>query len=122
MYLRTLQINRMDTIKVCSLTLRKLATKPARAFQKTNGAKTVETPNCMKKRRAAKERELSEKFLKNLSTHQLSDDQVNVLLRGLEFIPKPVTNKTIIRRQLLQDCEQLIGKKNAPSIHISRTG
>ena len=57
-------------------------------------------------RRAAKERELNEKFLRNLSTHQLSDDQVNVLSRGLKYIPTPVTNKTTMRRQLLRDCEQ----------------
>ena len=62
--------------------------------------------NTSEKRRAAKERELNEKFLRNLSTHQLSDDQVNVLSRGLKFIPTPVTNKTIIRRQLLRDFEQ----------------
>ena len=62
--------------------------------------------NTSGKRRAAKERELNGKFLKNLSTHQLSDDQVNVLSRGLKFIPTPVTNKTIIRRQLLQDFKQ----------------
>ena len=57
-------------------------------------------------RRAAKVRELNEKFLRNLSTHQLSDDQVNVLSRGLKYIPTPVTNKTTMRRQLLRDCEQ----------------
>ena len=62
--------------------------------------------NTSEKRRAAKERELNEKFLRNLSTHQLSDDQVNVLSRGLKFIPTPVTNKTIIRRQLLRNFEQ----------------
>lgn len=57
-------------------------------------------------RRAAKERELNEIFLRNLSTHQLSDDQVNVLSRGLKYIPTPVTNKTTMRRQLLRDFEQ----------------
>ena len=62
--------------------------------------------NTFGKRRAAKEREVNEKFLKNLSSHQLSDDQVNVLSRGLKFIPTPTTNKTIIRRQLLRDFEQ----------------
>ena len=62
--------------------------------------------NTSEKRRAAKERELNEKFLRNLSTHQLSDDQVNVLSRVLKFIPTPVTNKIIIRRQLLRDFEQ----------------
>ena len=59
-----------------------------------------------RKKGKAKERELNEKFLRNLSTHQLSDDQVNVLSRGLKFIPTPVTNKTTIRRQLLRDFEQ----------------
>ena len=62
--------------------------------------------NTSEKRRVAKERELNEKFLRNRSTHQLSDDQVNVLSRGLKFIPTPLTNKAIIRRQLLQDFEQ----------------
>ena len=42
----------------------------------------------------------------SLETHPLSDDQVNVLSRGLKFIPTPVTNKTIVRRQLLRDFEQ----------------
>ena len=62
--------------------------------------------NTSEKRRAAKERELNEKFLRNFSTHQLSDDQVNVLSRGLTFIPTPVTNKTIIRQQLSLDFKQ----------------
>ena len=57
-----------------------------------------------KKAASHKKRELNEKFLRNFSTLQLSDDQVNVLLRGLKFIPTPVTN--IIRRQLLRDFEQ----------------
>ena len=44
MYFRTLQINRINSsITVCSLTLRKLATKPARVFLKTNGTKTEGT-------------------------------------------------------------------------------
>ena len=88
---------------MCSLTLRKLATKPGRVFSKNKWRKNRR--NTSEKRRAAKERELNEKFLRNLSTHQLSDDQVNVLSKGLKFIPTPVTNKTIIRRQLLRDFE-----------------
>ena len=42
--LKTLQINRINTITVCSLTLWRLATKPARVSPKTNGTKTKETP------------------------------------------------------------------------------
>jgi len=44
MNLKTLQINRINTTTVCSLTLQKLATKPARVFLQTNGTKTIETP------------------------------------------------------------------------------
>jgi len=39
----TAKKNRINSITVCSLTLRKLATKPARVFLKTNGAKTEGT-------------------------------------------------------------------------------
>ena len=67
--------------------------------------------NTSGKRQAAKERELNEKLLRNLSTHQPSDDQVNLLSKSLKFIPTPVTNKTIIRRQLLRDFEQFARKK-----------
>ena len=44
MYLKTLPINRFNTITVCSLTPEKLATKPARVFLKTNGTKILEIP------------------------------------------------------------------------------
>ena len=89
--------------------------------------------NASEKRQTAKERELNEKFLKNLYNHQLTDTQpvpgsqirlftfttiqdcwnrltdtqVNVLSRGLKFIPRAVTNKTNIRRQLLRDFDLL---------------
>jgi len=42
MDLKTQPINRFNTIKVCSVTPEKLATKPARVFLKRNGAKTLE--------------------------------------------------------------------------------
>jgi len=52
------------------------------------------------------ERETNEKFLKNFSSHQLTDNQVSVISKGLKFIPTPVTNKAKIRHQLMQDFEQ----------------
>ena len=55
---------------------------------------------------SSKEREANEKFLNNLSNYQLTDSQVSVLSKGLKFIPTPVTNESIIRRQLLRDFEQ----------------
>ena len=60
----------------------------------------------MKNRRQTKERETNEKFLHNLSSHQLTDSQVSLLSRGLEFIPTPATNETRIKQQLLRDFEQ----------------
>ena len=60
----------------------------------------------MKNRRQTKERETNEKFLHNLSSHQLTDSQVSLLSRGLKFIPTPTTNETRIKQQLLRDFEQ----------------
>ena len=60
----------------------------------------------MKNRRQTKERETNEKFLHNLSSHQLTDSQVSLLSRGLKFIPTPATNETRIKQQLLRDFEQ----------------
>ena len=60
----------------------------------------------MKNRRQTKERETNEKFLHNLSNHQLTDSQVSLLSRGLKFIPTPATNETRIKQQLLRDFEQ----------------
>ena len=54
--------------------------------------------NTSEKRRAAKQRESNKNSLETVNPHQLSDDQINVLSRGLKFIPTPVANKTIIRR------------------------
>jgi len=87
MYLKTLPINRFNTITVCSLTPEKLATKPSKGISKTKRHKN--TRNTSGKRRAAKERELNETFLKNLATHQLSDDQVNVLSRVSNLSQRP---------------------------------
>ena len=55
----------------------------------------------LKHRRSAQERETNEKSLKNLSDYHLNDNQVSVLSKGLKFIQTPVTNESIIRRQLL---------------------
>ena len=57
-------------------------------------------------RRQTAQRETNKKFLKNFSSHQLTDNQVSVISKGLKFIPTPVTDETKIRHQLLQDFEQ----------------
>ena len=70
---------------------------------KTKSIRRKERRANLKCRRPAKEREGNEKFLNNLSNYQLTDSQVSVLSKGLKFIPTPVTNESIIRRQLLRD-------------------
>ena len=62
--------------------------------------------NSLKNRRQTKERETNEKFLHNLSSHQLTDSQVSLLSRSLKFIPTPATNEARIKQQLLRDFEQ----------------
>ena len=62
--------------------------------------------NSLKNRSQTKERETNEKFLHNLSSHQLTDSQVSLLSRGLKFNPTPATNATRIKQQLLRDFEQ----------------
>ena len=41
-----------------------------------------------------------QKNRKNLSNKELTNDQINLLAKGLKFIPTPVTNQTQIRQQL----------------------
>ena len=60
----------------------------------------------MKNRHQTKEKETNEKFLHNLSSHQLTDSKVSLLSRGLKFIPTPATIETRIKQQLLRDFEQ----------------
>ena len=50
--------------------------------------------------------EANKKHIKNLSNKQLTESQINLLAKGLKFIPTPVTNDNRIRQQLLHDFEQ----------------
>ena len=47
--------------------------------------------------------EANKKHIKKLSNIELTSDQVNLVAKGLKFIPTPVTTDNLIRRQLLQD-------------------
>ena len=57
-------------------------------------------------KRIATKRLNNEKFIKNFSNLQLTDNQVSVISKGLKFVPTPVTNINNIKRQLLQDFEK----------------
>ena len=56
-------------------------------------------------RRNAKATEANHKYIKNLSTNELTDDHVGLISKGLKFIPTPTANEGKIRCQLLQDFE-----------------
>ena len=100
----SLIIKRKNAITACSLTLQTIVTTtPTYTFKKKRSKKRRHS---LKNRRQTKKRETNEKFLHNLSSHQLTDSQVSLLSRGLKFIPTPETNETKIRQQLLRDFEQ----------------
>ena len=46
------------------------------------------------------------KYIKNLSDYEMSTDQINLLSKGLKFIPTPTMGETRIKRQLLQDFKE----------------
>ena len=48
----------------------------------------------------------NKKHIKNLSNKELTNDQINLLTKGLKLIPTPVTKQTQIRQQLLCDFDQ----------------
>ena len=50
--------------------------------------------------------ELRKQHIKNLSDTQLTAEQINLLSRGLKFIPTPVMKENQIRRRLLSDFNQ----------------
>ena len=47
--------------------------------------------------------EARKKHIKNLSDYKMTRDQINVLSRGLKFIPTPVTNTGHVKAELLKD-------------------
>ena len=50
----------------------------------------------------------NKRYIKNLSNLDLTQAQMNLLSRGLKFIPTPVTNETHIRTQLLNDFKAFV--------------
>ena len=52
---------------------------------------------------AKKTTESKKKHIRNLSDYNLTRDQINLLSRGLKYIPTPVTNKSHIRKELFKD-------------------
>ena len=57
-------------------------------------------------KRIATQRKSNERFIKNLSNLQLTDNQVNAILKGFKLVPTPLTHENNVRHQLLQDFEK----------------
>lgn len=53
-----------------------------------------------------KHRKTRKQHIKNLSDIKLTTDQINLLSRGLKFIPMPVMKENHIRHQLILDFNQ----------------
>ena len=49
--------------------------------------------------------EANKKHRKNLSDKKLTNDQINLLAKGLKYIPTPVTNEMQTKKQLLRDAD-----------------
>ena len=65
--------------------------------------------------------ECNRRYVKNLSNLELTNDQINLLSRGLKFVPTPITNETALRKQLLTNFKDF-ARKNAAPVYISRQG
>ena len=65
------------------------------ATNKRKERRTGQTPETFKYHNRGKKK----KHIKNLSNKELTNDQVNLLAKGLKFIPIPVTKQTQISSQ-----------------------
>ena len=61
--------------------------------------------------------EANKKHIKNHSNKELTNDQINLLAKGLKSIPTPVTKQTQIRQQLLRDFDQFERRMRLMYIH-----
>ena len=84
----------------------------AKSRHKEN-AKSTLTNKKRKERRKIKQKkqsniqiEANKKHIKNLSNKVLSNGQINLLAKGLKFIPTPVTKQTQIKREILGDFDK----------------
>lgn len=61
--------------------------------------------------------EASKKHIKNLSNVELTIDQINLLAKGLKFIPTPKQKEIQIRRHLLKDFDQFVRRMRLQYIY-----
>ena len=96
-----------QTIKLLKLTL-VWSLSQGLVIRRTTGLESanLRTKNSQKdERKPAKILELSKQnpIENTFSNLELTNDQINLLSRGLKFVPTPITNETALRKQLLTD-------------------
>ena len=63
--------------------------------------------------------ESNRKYIKDLSNLELTNDQINLLSRGLKFVPMPITNETALRKQLLIQTSKILLGECGSSLYIT---
>ena len=91
------------------LKLQEMAYANQRAINKQN-LSNQKQKECKSTKKLNAHSEANKKQIKSLSTNIMTTEQINLLGKGLKFIPTPPTNQTQIWRQLLQDFHQFARK------------
>ena len=130
---------RMDELKQMMLNIHKEQNKvpesyPNASLLSTNHSKRERVPKHVihtkkrNERRKKLKRDIDQKtleskkrYIKNLSDSELTRDQINLLSRGLKFIPTPVTSVSHIRQQLLNDSKRSLDECDYSICFMVRT-
>ena len=92
-------------------------TNPKRYVQ-TSHKKRSRRRNSLNKLLTYYTREQNERYIKNLSSQALTNDEVKLLSRGLKFIPTPPVPSS--NKPLLKDFDHFASQNNAFRIHVRR--
>ena len=103
---------KMAQFNTMILKLQEMAYANQRAINKQNlsNQKRKEYKRNKRTKKLNARSEANKKQIKSLSTNIMTTEQINLLGKGLKFIPTPPTNQTQIWRQLLQDFDQFARK------------
>ena len=67
-----------------------------------------------------KAEEIKNTYIRNLSNCNLTTDQINLLSRGLRFIPSPHTNTNSVKKQILRDFNQFARRMRLGYVYHGR--
>jgi len=73
-----------------------------------------------KKSITKRDEERKSTYIKNLSNCNLTTDQINLLTKGLRFIPSPHTNTDSVKKQILRDLNQFARQMRLRYIYHGR--